>query len=232
MSAPDDTPSQPPAGRASSQRLEQGAVSDASITAIHAQLRREKPEPTEGFSPIPIVILFVFSALIFFGGIYVGTKSGEFSPLAFDVTRNYGEASQAAAPKEVDMMKLGARLYGQTCVACHQPTGQGVPQAYPPLAGSPYVLGNEERIIRIVSNGLSGPIEVEGNSFNGAMPPFHGSTSAYRFNEQKIAAVLTYVRASWGNNAPPVTTDKVKEVLTAIGSRSTPWTVQELAPFE
>ncbi len=224
MSAPE---SDPASNRASSTRLEQAAVSDASLTSVHHQLLREKPEPTEGFSPIPIFILFVFSALIFSGGIYIGTQSGNFSPMAFDITRQNVVATNAA-PQPVDMMKLGARAYNTTCVACHQQNGQGVPNAFPPLAGSPFVQGDEERMIKIVSYGLTGPLEVEGHTFNGVMPAHHGPTSAARFNEQKIAAVLTYVRASFGNNAPPVTEDKVKEVLSAVGNRSTPWTVQEL----
>ena len=215
--------------RSSSHRLEQAAASDASITDVHMQLLREKPEPTEGFSPIPIFILFVFSALILVCGIYIGLKSGEFSPMAFDVTRKVASSGPAAGPQEVDMMKVGAKLYNQTCIACHQANGIGAPGAFPPLKDSPYVLENEERLIRIVAHGLSGPVEVLGNTYNGAMPAFYGSASAYRYNEQKIAAVLTYVRASFGNSAGPITPEKVKEVLAATGPRTKPWTVPELS---
>lgn len=226
MSRPED--GVPPNPRASSRRLEQAGASDASITSVHFQLLREKPEPTEGFSPIPIVILFVFSALIFFAGIYVGTRSGEFSATAFDVTRNYKLVAPAGAPEEVDLAKLGGRLYNQSCVACHQATGQGVPGAFPPLASSPYVTGGEDRLIKLVAFGLVGPIEVLGHTYNGVMPAHYGPASATRYNEQKIAAILTYVRASFGNAAAPVTPDKVKEVLGATGSRTRPWTVEEL----
>jgi len=228
-----EAPKQPAgaASRASSRRLEQGAVSDSSITSIHAQLRREKPEPTEGFSPIPIFILFVFSALILVGGIYLGVNSAHFSPVSFDVKNQQVASTGEGAPQEVDMMKTGARLYGQTCVACHQASGLGAPGAYPPLAGSPYVLGDEERMIKIVSHGLEGPVEVLGTTYNGVvMPAFHGASSPYRFNELKIAAVLTYVRGNtaWGNNAAPVTEEKVKEVLAAVGNRTKAWTIAEL----
>jgi mono/diheme cytochrome c family protein len=225
MSSPDTRTPTPP--RASSHRLEQAAVSDASITDVHVQLLREKPEPTEGFSPIPIFILFVFSALIFVAGIYVGTKSGKFSPLAFDVTRDYGAAATVTAPQEVDMMKLGARLYTQ-CAACHQTNGQGLPNAFPPLANSPYVLEDEARLIRIVSHGLTGPITVLGNTYNGLMPAQVGATTTLKNDPQRLAAVLTYIRASFGNSAAPVTPEKVKEVWTAVGSRTRPWTVEEL----
>jgi mono/diheme cytochrome c family protein len=211
----------------SSTRLEQARASDASITEVHIQLLREKPEPTEGFSPIPIVILFVFSALIFIGGIYMGTMSGQFSPLAFDVTRDYTVAV-AAEPQAVDPMKLGARLYGQSCLACHQAEGQGVPNAFPPLANSPYVTGNPERLIKIVSHGLTGPIEVLGQNYNSIMPAQIGPASALRTDPERVAAVLTYVRASFGNSAEPISAEQVQQVWNQIGPRSAPWTVGDL----
>jgi mono/diheme cytochrome c family protein len=213
--------------RPSSRRLEQAAVSDASITAVHIQLLREKPEPTEGFSPIPILILFVFSALIFFAGIYMGTKSGHFSPLAFDVTTDYSVVAAPSAPAAVDPMKLGARLYAQ-CTACHQASGLGVDKAFPPLAGSPFVTGDEERLIKIVTHGLEGPIEVLGKSFNSVMPPQVGAATELRNDPVRLAAVLTYIRASFGNTAAPVTPEKVKEVWAAVGPRTKSWTIAEL----
>lgn len=225
-------PSQPtnPADKASTRQLEQAAVSDASITSIHQTLLREKPEPVEGFSPIPIFLLFVFSALIFIAGVYIAHYSGDFSPAAFDPSRGK-EAVVAEAPKAVDPMVLGARLYNQNCAACHQLTGMGVAGSFPPLVGADYVTGSEERLIRILLHGLSGPITVNGVTYNGAMPAF-GPKSGYRFNEQRIAAVLTYVRNSWGNTAPAVTPEKVKEVMAAAGDRTSPWTEPELDPFK
>lgn len=228
MSAP-STPSHP-AGKVSTHQLEQAAASDASITAIHQQLLREKPEPTEGFSPIPIFLLFVFSALIFVGGVYIAHYAGDFDAMAFDPSRGRQVASTEPA-KPVDPMVLGGRLFNQNCAACHQVSGLGVPGSFPPLAGSEWVNGSEERIVRILLHGLSGPLVVEGKSFNGAMPAF-GPKSGYRFNEQKIAAVLTYVRASWGNTGAPVTPEKVKEIMAAVGERSGPWTAAELEAFK
>lgn len=223
MRAP-DSGQPPPSGRVSSSRLEQARASDASITEVHVQLLREKPEPSEGFSPIPIVILFVFSALIFIAGIYIGTKSGEFSPLAFDVTRNYAAPPAEVVPQEVDMMALGQRSY-IACQACHQANGEGIPNAFPPLAQSPYVTGDEERLIKIVSHGLSGPIEVLGSTYNGVMP---SQLPVLRNDAQRVAAVLTYVRANFGNSAAPVTPEKVQEVWSAVGNRTQPWTVETL----
>ncbi|MGH8017170.1 MAG: c-type cytochrome [Opitutaceae bacterium] len=216
--------------RLSTARLEQGAVSDNSITAVHRQLLREKPEPTESFSPIPIVLLFIFSGLIFVCGVYIARFSGEFQATSFSPSQGRPSAeSTAAAP--VDPMVLGGRLFTQNCVACHQANGQGIPNVYPPLAGSEWVSGSEDRLVRILLHGLSGPIEVEGKSFNNAMPAF-GPQSGYRFNAERIAAVLTYVRGSLGNTAAPVTVEKVEEVMNAVGSRSAPWTAPELEQFQ
>jgi mono/diheme cytochrome c family protein len=228
MSASSSSPQS--AAKASTRQLEQAAASDASITAIHQQLLREKPEPVEGFSPIPIFLLFVFSGLIFVAGIYIAHYSGDFSPLAFDPSQGR-EAAVSAAPKAVDPMVAGGRLFNTNCAACHQITGQGVAGNFPPLVDSEYVNGSEERLIRILLNGLSGPITVHGNTYNGAMPAF-GPTSGYRFNETKIAHVLTYVRNSWGNTAPAVTPEKVKEVMAAVGNRPGPWTVEELEAYK
>lgn len=228
MSAPSS--SSTPEGKASRHQLEQAAASDASITAIHQQLLREKPEPVEGFSPIPIFLLFVFSALIFIGGVYIAHYSGDFLPTAFDPSQGK-QVAVAEAPKAVDPMVLGGRLYNQTCAACHQPTGMGVPGSFPPLVDSEYVTGSDERLVRILLHGLSGPITVKGVTYNGAMPAF-GPKSGYRFNEQRIAAVLTYVRNSWGNSAPPITPERVKEIMAAAGDRSAPWTDAELNAFK
>jgi mono/diheme cytochrome c family protein len=213
--------------RASSTCLEQGAVSDVSLTNVHMQLLREKPEPTEGFSPIPIFILFVFSAVIFVSGIYMGTKSGNFSALAFDVTRDYNVVAETA-PTAFDPMQVGARIYTQQCAVCHQPTGQGVPNAFPPLANSEYVTGDEQRLIKIVTNGLKGPVTVNGAAFNSIMPAQASAQTLVRGDPQRLAAVLTYIRASFGNTAAPVAPEKVSEVWAAVGSRTTEWTIDEL----
>ncbi|MBL0173192.1 MAG: cytochrome c [Gemmatimonadaceae bacterium] len=117
----------------------------------------------------------------------------------------------------------GARIYAATCVACHQASGLGLPGQFPPLVGSEWVTGSEERLIRIILHGLVGEIEVEGESFTGAMPTW-GPT----FKDEELAAVATYVRRSWGNKAAPITTATVTRIRLATASRTTPWTAREL----
>jgi mono/diheme cytochrome c family protein len=118
----------------------------------------------------------------------------------------------------------GKQVYATTCAACHQATGEGVAGVFPPLAGSEWVNGDEGKLARIILHGVTGPIEVAGETFNGMMPPWGGT-----MKDADIAAVLTYVRSAWGNKAAPVTTEKVASVRAANSSRTTPWTAAELA---
>jgi len=117
----------------------------------------------------------------------------------------------------------GARLYSVTCQACHQASGQGLVNQFPPLAGSEWVTGSEDRLVLIILHGIVGEIEVEGESFNGAMPTW-GPT----FADGDVAAVATYVRNAWGNKAAPVSTATVTRLRLAFASRKTPWTAGEL----
>ena len=118
----------------------------------------------------------------------------------------------------------GKVVYSTTCAACHQATGEGVEGTYPPLAGSEIVNGDEAKLVRIVLHGLTGPVEVAGETYSGMMPPWGGV-----LKDPEIAAVLTYVRGAWGNKAAPVTVSKVAAIRAATASRTTPWTAAELA---
>ena len=137
--------------------------------------------------------------------------------------------AQAATPKKSMAAKAaaapdGSKVFTTTCVVCHQLDGAGKEQLYPPLAGSEWVQGDENKLIRIILGGLTGPVEVAGETFNGAMPGW-GPV----LEDKDIAAVATYIRSSWGNKAAPITEAKVKSIRTATASRKTPWTVAELA---
>jgi mono/diheme cytochrome c family protein len=118
----------------------------------------------------------------------------------------------------------GQQVFTTTCAACHQATGEGVPGVYPPLAGSEWVTGDDAKVVRILLHGVTGPIEVAGETFNSMMPPW-GAT----LKDADIAAVLTYVRSQWGNKGAPITAAKVASIRAATASRTTPWTAAELA---
>jgi mono/diheme cytochrome c family protein len=115
-----------------------------------------------------------------------------------------------------------AQAYMAACGACHQQDGKGLAGTFPPLAASSWVAGDPETPIRIVVAGLGGPIEVDGQKYNSLMPPPAG------LDDEKIATILTYVRSSFGNDAPAIDKTKVAEVRAAIAARTTPWTAEEL----
>jgi mono/diheme cytochrome c family protein len=97
----------------------------------------------------------------------------------------------------------GAQVYSQNCSSCHQAAGEGN-AVFPPLAKNPVVTGDPKNVIHIVRNGLTGPVKVNGKTYNGQMPAWKSQLSA-----GDVAAVITYIRSSWGNKASAVTTAQV-----------------------
>jgi len=116
----------------------------------------------------------------------------------------------------------GAQIYNTLCIACHGPDGKGA-NGLPPLVGSEWPKGQPERAIKIVINGLTGPVEVAGKAYNIEMPP-QGAV----LNDEKIAAALTYVRKTFARGESAVTVDQVKAVRAAVADRTKPWTADEL----
>ena len=91
--------------------------------------------------------------------------------------------------------KAGEKVYSQNCSSCHGAGGAGVPGAFPPLTGNDFVTGDPKAVIATVLNGKTGPITVEGKSFNGTMPPWKATLS-----NKDVADVVTYIRAALGQN--------------------------------
>jgi mono/diheme cytochrome c family protein len=207
-------------------KIEQAGASDQNIQDLHAILMREKEEPKEGYSPMPLFVLGFVSAMIFIGAIYIVRYRGNFDPLAYD-ERFEGVAAGPAVKAAVDPVAEGKKLFNANCVACHQAAGQGIPGTFPPLAGSEWVQGSDERVVRILLHGLSGPVTVKGAQYNNAMPQF-GPGGGYNWGDDKISYVLSFIRQSWGNTAAPITTERVTEIRTAVGQRKGPWTEAEL----
>ena len=137
-------------------------------------------------------------------------------------------AAAAAAPAAGGSAKdRGKTTYMAVCFACHQPTGMGLPNMFPPLAGSDWVKAKKaDRMIRIVLHGLSGPVQVNGVPFTTPAPLMPPQGAA--LSDQQIADVLTYVRAEFGGGASEVTPDQVKAVRDAEKARAAMWTEAEL----
>lgn len=208
----------------SREALEKAAMQDEQMQDLHAQLMREKEEPHEGFSPVPIFLMFIFAALCFWGGIYLVSYSGGFSSQAF--SPNYDPHAGAPKPVEISLYDRGAKVYRNQCAQCHQTAGNGVPGVYPPLAGSSWVTGHPEVTARILINGLNGPIEVKGSTYNGNMPSF--GPNGLNLSHKDIAGVITYIRQEWGNGASEVSEQAIADYAADYAGRSTPWTASEL----
>ena len=121
-----------------------------------------------------------------------------------------------AAPDAVSMER-GKAVYSRTCIACHQPTGLGLPPVFPPLAGSEWVAKDASIAVRNIVNGMIGPITVKGVTYNSIMPPVAG------LSDRDIADVVTYVANSWGNKGPVLTEAEVKSIKLKYSDRATPW---------
>ncbi len=120
---------------------------------------------------------------------------------------------------ELALYTKGREIFAREgyCITCHQPDGKGlVASGFPPLTGTNWVSGNEERLIKLALKGLMGPIEVVGKTYPGQVPmtPFGGL-----LKDDEIAAVLTYVRNSFGNQSPAIMPDQVKKVRAATDSK-------------
>jgi mono/diheme cytochrome c family protein len=140
-----------------------------------------------------------------------------------------GGAPAAAAPAPAsggDQLADGKAGYMSICVACHQPNGLGLPGAFPPLAKSEYVNGDPKRFAAMVLKGVMGPITVEGKTYNGVMP-----AQELVLTDKKIAAILTYVRANFGNSSPAVPADVVTAARKEFAERKTSWTEADLKNF-
>jgi len=131
-----------------------------------------------------------------------------------------GSATQSIANPTTAVVKTltkdeqiaqGQNVFENNCLACHQSNGEGIPNAFPPLAKSDFLNADHDRAIGILLHGRSGPITVNGKNFDSVMP-------AIALNNEQIANVLTYVLNSFGNNGGQVTpaqVDKQRKVAPA-----------------
>jgi mono/diheme cytochrome c family protein len=135
--------------------------------------------------------------------------------------------SPAPAGGGEDLATAGQRIYSTVCGACHQPTGLGLPNMFPPLASSDWVGAKKpDRLIRMVLHGFTGAFTLNGKPFTSAAPLMPPQGAA--LSDDQIAGVLTYVRANFGNQAGPVSPAEVKAIREAEKARAAMWTEAEL----
>lgn len=143
--------------------------------------------------------------------------------VAVAASRSTAQSGGTAPPASIPAGADGAKVFSITCAACHLASGLGTEGKVPPLAGSEWVTGSEGRLVRIILHGLIGDVEVQGETFSGAMPTWGGI-----FTDEQVASVASYVRQAWGNKAPPVTPESVRKIRAMTAARKTPWTAKEL----
>jgi putative heme-binding domain-containing protein len=168
-----------------------------------------------------------------------GTVAGEWIEAAYRAAeahlndQSYEQEVVVEAPEHLEgdareRYLLGAEIYSRDghCSTCHQPDGLGLQAAgFPPLAGTQWATGDEDRLIKLTLNGLLGPMQIDGTRYPGLVPmtPFGGV-----LNDEEIAAVLTFVRNSFGNRASTITAEKVAEVRVVSQSKIGFYSPQEL----
>ena len=138
------------------------------------------------------------------------------------------EEKEATESEKRPLYALGKEVYNResACVTCHQPDGEGLKASgYPPLSGTKWVEGNKKRLIKLVLKGLQGPIDVKGKTYPGQVPmtPFENLLT-----NEEIAAVLTYVRNSFGNDASTVSPETVDKIRKAVSGKEGFYSPDEL----
>jgi mono/diheme cytochrome c family protein len=182
-------------------------------------------EPTAVRSHLPVWILVLTLTLLYLGGIYFDRHSGWFDKQVYApydnaaMLESYQPKSGAAAA-----LAQGKKVYEQICGSCHGVDGLGKPGQAPPLAGSEWVIAKgHNRLAHIPLAGLSGTLSIGGKDWNLAMAPMGAALS-----DTDLAAVLTYIRSSWGNQAGAVTADDIKAIRAGMGAHLQPMSHDQL----
>jgi mono/diheme cytochrome c family protein len=196
---------------------------------MSAQPRRPMPmaaeaaEPRAGAVALPMWIIVLLFLLLYWGMVYFDQHGGWFSPEVYAPYRSAAELAMYQPPTGGPDVSRGKAIYENLCGLCHGNDGMGNPAQAPPFANSEWALGSPNRMIRIPLAGLVGPVQVAGKEWNLAMPAMGAALP-----DEDLAAVLTYIRQSWGNKASAVTPEQVKAVRAEVGNRTQPWTVEQL----
>jgi len=181
-------------------------------------------EPQAGSANMPIWLILVALVIFFFGGIYFDANGGWFSQQVYAPYHSIEEVQIYQPVGGDEDIALGKRVFEQVCALCHGVDGMGKAGQAPPFKGSEWVLtDNVGRLARIPLSGLSGPVKVNGETWNLSMPAMGAALP-----DDQLSAVLSYMRNSWGNKASKVTPADVKAARAAAAAHSQPWNADEL----
>ncbi|MGB5245689.1 MAG: cytochrome D1 domain-containing protein [Woeseia sp.] len=135
-----------------------------------------------------------------------GSASAQAAAEVHNAETQQGQAMEA-------LLAQGKTVYQTNCAACHQPTGMGLPGAFPPLANSDFLKRDRKEVLSVALFGLSGPITVNDKEYNSVMP------SMGYLSDEDLAAAMTYVFSSWGNNYAAVSVAEVAALRTSLGQQ-------------
>jgi len=191
-------------------------------------------EPTASTEPVPVWLMVSLYLLLFWAAVYFDRHSGWFDPHVYAPYRSLEEVMQMQPPKndESDFVFKGQKLFHDNCAVCHQDSGAGNPaNGCPPLAGSEWVAApGVGRLVRIISKGLAGPVEVRGRIYDTGTMGAIGDQMPGDENQkaENIAAIISYIRKDFGGGAGPVRPDEVAVIRAQIAGRTASYTAEEL----
>jgi mono/diheme cytochrome c family protein len=181
-------------------------------------------EPSAARRAVPVWLFVLLFILLFWGMVFFDQRSGWANSQVYTPYHSVEQLALYQPGQGDDPLVRGKAKYEEVCALCHNTDGSGKPNQAPPLSGSDWATGSVNRMIRIPLIGLSGPIKVKDQEMNLSMPAMGAAMT-----DEQLAAVLSYIRASFGNKASLVTPDQVKAVRTEVGNRSNPFTAAELS---
>lgn len=192
----------------------------------HSEYPETKGAGSETNQPLSPWLVGTFMLALCWGGFYLAFNSGGFRQDVYESNAVNWAGGGAVAAAPVDPKVVGKRLYSQNCIVCHQATGLGVAGQFPPLAGSEWVNSDakhgDNHLVLLMLNGLQGPMQVMGSSYNNAMPQWKQLT------DDQIAAILTYIRSDWGNKGVAVDPAYVAALRKEHADQNEPWTQAQL----
>ena len=169
---------------------------------------RERGEPTELQTALPMPFAVMSLALIAWGGAYFFLDVG--------ASMDAGDR-RTAAVESMQHSAGGSSIYSSQCAACHQSNGEGLAGVFPPLAGSEWVVDSPELITQVVLHGLTGRIEVAGQPYDGVMPAF------VQLTDEEIADLVNFVTTELNQKSSTIDSGFVQAQRSATSDRVGPW---------
>ena len=195
-----------------------------------AAAAREKADLSLAASNVfPLWALIPIIGVVLAAGSFLGANMAlgpNVKGYSYELTPPDGEAASAIELDEYDLSvwkAKGKAEYATVCASCHQASGEGVPGLYPPLKDSEYVIHGEQRVIALLLHGIVGPLQVNGKSYNGAMPA-QGAVK----NNKAVAQIASYIRNDWGNQASIIYDDQVAFLRKELAARTVSYVEADL----